>query len=71
MVYVPLFDLDGSPPICAEFKVIDPDQLQIEPTGNVFNIEHCNKIFGLLPEDQVRLNDWVRDMQKWARKKCR
>lgn len=74
-VYSPFFNLKDAkgnpiPPVCVEFEIVDESKIKIEPTGEIFPVDHCDKMFGFLPEDQVKVNKWARDMQKWAKKKC-
>jgi hypothetical protein len=56
---------------CVEYKLIDHVTLEIEPTGRQFPLNECDKHFCLTPEDQVKVNDWARDMNAWGKNKCK
>ena len=66
-VYVPFFDLK----FCAEYRVVSVAPLQIEPTGDKLPLEYCDKIYGLMPGDQVKLNAWIDDTMAWAKNNCK
>lgn len=59
---------------CVEYEIVSFSPMQIEPTGQVFELagkNPCDKAYCLTPVDQVRVNDWAYDMAEWGKLHCK
>lgn len=57
--------------VCAEYRVVDPAGLKIEPTGKTYPLSYCDKIVGFSPADQTKVNAWAKSMQDYYKNKCK
>lgn len=68
--YLQLEINDSGHTVCLEYQLVDPVKLILQHTGRVFPMEACIGVLGLKIENQVKMNDWVRDVRDWGEANC-